>query len=102
MSSKEAAKARMAQLARGLKAPKEDVEFPKSQTRKPISATFPERGQRGDFHKISATLPAALYEQVLAEVTRRKLAKENDADFSSVIREALVVFFSRAEAEPRR
>jgi hypothetical protein len=93
MSTK-AAKSRMAQLAQELGSQKEDIKFPKAERGKKISAGIPGRGQRGDFYKLTATLPADLYQRVLDETARRKLAKEPGADFSSLIREALGQFFS--------
>ena len=94
MSTK-AAKSCMEHLARELRSQKEDVKFPKSERGKKVSTTIPERGQRGDFHKLTATLPTDLYQRVLDETTRRKLAKAPGADFSSLIREALALFFDR-------
>jgi hypothetical protein len=93
MSAK-ATKTRMAQLARELNMQKEDIQFPKSDRGKQIG-DIPARGERGDFRKLTATLPAELYEKVLAHVLERKLSQQPNADLSSIIREALLLFFQR-------
>jgi transcriptional regulator of met regulon len=52
------------------------------------------RGQRGDFRKVTITLPPEAYEQLVNESARRKIANEPNNLFSEVIREALYVFLS--------
>jgi transcriptional regulator of met regulon len=52
------------------------------------------RGQRGDFRKVTITLPPEAYEQLVNESARRKIANEPNHLFSEVIREALYEFLS--------
>jgi hypothetical protein len=54
----------------------------------------PAHGTKGDFVKVTATLSPKVYELIMHEVMRRKLAKERDAQLSAVIREAVVAMFS--------
>jgi len=60
----------------------------------------PPRGLKGDFVKVTATLSPETYRLAMGEVTRRKLAKQGDAQISAVIREALVAYLGR-EGEKR-
>ena len=36
----------------------------------------PAHGQKGDFVKVTVTLPPKVYEMIMGEATRRKMAKE--------------------------
>src|ERR1051326_940359 len=47
----------------------------------------PPHGKKGDFVKITVTLPPAVYTLISDEVVRRKLAKKPDAVMAAVIRE---------------
>ncbi len=52
----------------------------------------PPHGEKGDFVKVTVTLPPAVYQVLSQEVTRRKLAKEPNPRLSAVIREAVVAY----------
>jgi transcriptional regulator of met regulon len=52
----------------------------------------PPHGEKGEFRKITITLPPAAYELLLRETTRRKLAGEKDHLVSSVVREAILSY----------
>lgn len=54
----------------------------------------PPRGERGDFRKVTITLPPEVYEQLVNESARRKIADEPNHLLSGVIREALLEFLS--------
>ena len=50
----------------------------------------PAHGEKGDFVKVTVTLPPAVYELIMREATRRKVAREANPQLSAVIREAVV------------
>jgi transcriptional regulator of met regulon len=60
---------------------------------KPVHIDAP-RGERGDFRKVTITLPPEVYEQLVNESARRKIADEPNHLLSGVIREALLEFLS--------
>ena len=69
------------------------TEARKTRTRKKAALdAVPPRGSRDNFYKITVTVPPDVYEATMAEVVRRKLAKEPNRDLSGVVREALVAF----------
>jgi len=86
-------RARMAELASQLvnqpKVPEPQAPIPEPQTPRTLIANRP-HGDKGDHIKITVTLPPEVYALIAQEVTRRKLAKEPDAQLSAIIREALV------------
>ena len=45
--------------------------------------------------KVTVTLPPELYELIIKETTKRKVAKEPNPQVSAVVREALVQFFGQ-------
>jgi hypothetical protein len=45
--------------------------------------------------KVTVTLPPELYELIIKETMKRKLAKEPNPQVSAVVREALVQFFGQ-------
>jgi len=51
------------------------------------------RGERGSFRKITITLPPQVYEQLVNESARRKIANEPNHLLSELIREALLEHF---------
>ena len=55
----------------------------------------PAHGQRGGFLKLSVTVAPEVYELIAQEVTRRKVAREPNAQTSAVIREAVIAYLSR-------
>ena len=57
----------------------------------------PARGHKGDFRKISVTMPPVTYEQLMRESTRRKIAGEPNQLLSALIREAVTQYLERLE-----
>lgn len=55
----------------------------------------PPHGARGDFVKLSITLPPELYQTALAESGRRKVARRKDRSLSDIIRDALADYLCR-------
>jgi transcriptional regulator of met regulon len=62
----------------------------KSEIYKDVIVANPPHGEKGDFVKLTVTLPPEVYELIMKEVTRRKMAKEPNPSISAVIREAVV------------
>jgi transcriptional regulator of met regulon len=84
------AKARLSHLAERLS------ENQKSDIRKySLSEVHPPYGEKGEFRKLTVTLPPGLFARVVEEATRRKVAGAEAANTSGVIREALAAFFGR-------
>lgn len=52
----------------------------------------PPHGEKGNFVKVTITLPPGVYEMIAAEATRRKMAKERNPLVSAIIREAVVSY----------
>lgn len=52
-------------------------------------------GEKGDYVKLTVTLPPAVYELVMGEVTRRKVAKEAEPVISAVLRDAVLKHFGK-------
>ena len=52
-------------------------------------------GERGDFIKVTATLSPQIYELLLDEMRRRKLAREKDSGLSAILREAVVAYLGQ-------
>jgi hypothetical protein len=55
----------------------------------------PPHGEKGDFIKVTVTLPPAVYQLIMAEVVQRKMRKERNPQLSAVIREAVVQYLER-------
>jgi transcriptional regulator of met regulon len=53
------------------------------------------RGERGEFRKVTITLPPEVYEQLVNESARRKIAKAPNHLLSELIREALLEHFGK-------
>jgi len=51
----------------------------------------PERGRRGDFLKITVTMPAKMLGDLKTLGMRRRARGEKDTDISSLVREAVIV-----------
>jgi len=66
---------------------------------KPKASTGPmapaKHGEKGDYVKLTVTLPPAVYQLVMTEVTRRKVAKESEPVISAVLRDAVLKHFGR-------
>lgn len=54
----------------------------------------PPHGEKGDFVKVTVTLPPAVYELIAQEAMRRKMAKESNPLISAIIREAIAEKYS--------
>ena len=52
-------------------------------------------GERGDFLKLTVTLSPEVYELVLDEMRRRKLARLPNSALSAILREAVVQYLPR-------
>lgn len=59
----------------------------------------PAHGEKGDFVKVTITLPPAVYELIAHEAARRKMAKQRDPNISAIIREASVQYLEGNEAK---
>lgn len=55
----------------------------------------PPHGEKGDFRKITVTLPPSAYNQLIQESARRKMAKEPNQLLSALLREAVVEYLKR-------
>ena len=65
-------------------------EKPKSGKKGALIEANPAHGEKGDFVKVTVTLPPKVYELIMGEATRRKMAKEKNPQLSAIIREAVV------------
>ena len=54
----------------------------------------PPHGEKGDFVKVTVTLPPDVYKLIMDEATRRKMSREPNPQLSAVIREAVVAYLS--------
>lgn len=54
-------------------------------------------GEKGNFRKISVTLPPEAYERLIQESARRKIAGEPNQLLSALLREAVAEYLSRLE-----
>ena len=66
----------------------------------------PPHGEKGDFRKITVTLPPGAYNRLIQESARRKMAKEPNQLLSALLREAVVEYLKRignstSDADPR-
>jgi hypothetical protein len=67
-----------------------------SPTTTPMEAHRP-HGERGDFLKVTATLSPEVYELLSAEMLRRKLAHQPNAQLSAILREAVLAYLGRSK-----
>ncbi|HWF10575.1 MAG TPA: hypothetical protein VG297_19035 [Bryobacteraceae bacterium] len=61
----------------------------------------PPYGQRGSFRKLTVTLPQEVYERLILESAKRKIAGKPNQLFSELLREALVDYLDRLDSEAR-
>ena len=54
-------------------------------------------GEKGDFRRITVTLPPEVYERLIRESTRRKIAQEPNQQLSSLLREAAIGYLKSIE-----
>ena len=57
----------------------------------------PPYGKRGAFRKITITLPQGIYERLVKESARRKIAAEPNQLLSALLREAVVEYLQRLD-----
>ena len=81
---------RLKTLARGISEKLKTV-TPKKVNLPALEAN-PAHGEKGDFLKVTATLSPEVYRLLAEEMTRRKLAKEPNAQLSAILREAVVAY----------
>ena len=62
----------------------------------------PGRGHKGDFRKVSVTMPPVAYEELVRESARRKIAGEPNQLLSALIREAVTEYLERLKNEEDR
>jgi hypothetical protein len=73
----------------------EDQKGCKKQAKKSKEAPQIEHGEMGDFRKLTITLPPDIFEQLVLESSRRKIAKKPNSLMASIVREAVVAHFSK-------
>ena len=59
----------------------------------------PPYGERGNFRKLTVTLPPIVYERLIRETARRKIAGESNQLLSTLMREALSEYLDRLDAD---
>jgi len=57
-------------------------------------------GEKGDFRKVTVTLPPPVYGKLIQESARRKMAGERNQLISAMVREAISDYLKRVEAAP--
>jgi transcriptional regulator of met regulon len=65
----------------------------------PLEAN-PPHGTRGEFVKVTVTLPPEVYGLIAQEAMRRKMAKERDPLISAIVREAIVAYLEASGTTP--
>ena len=60
----------------------------------------PPRGEKGGFRKITFTLPPELYERLIQESARRKIAGEPNQLLSALLREAVTRYLESNGSSP--
>ena len=61
----------------------------------------PPYGQRGTFRKLTVTLPQEVYERLILESAKRKIAGKPNQLFSELLREALIDYLDRLDREAK-
>lgn len=61
---------------------------------KPVEAN-PPHGSRGDFRKVTVTLPPEIYRMLVEESARRKIASEPNHLLAAILREAVLEYLSK-------
>jgi len=90
-------KTRLADLASRLRSSDERI----SEIREPSFGSIasvnpnPPHGEKGDFRKLTITLPPEAYELLVQESARRKIAKEPNHVLSAIIREAVMGYLGQ-------
>jgi hypothetical protein len=65
----------------------------------PLVDPNPPYGKKGTFRKLTITVPQEIYERLVKESARRKIAAEPNQLLSAVLREAVVEYLERLDAE---
>ena len=65
----------------------------------PLVGPNPPYGKKGTFRKLTITVPQEIYERLVKESARRKIAAEPNQLLSAVLREAVVEYLERLDAE---
>jgi len=60
----------------------------------------PPHGARGEFVKVTVTLPPEIYGLIAQEAMRRKMAKARDPRISAIVREAIVAYLEAGRMTP--
>jgi predicted HicB family RNase H-like nuclease len=58
----------------------------------------PLNGHKGEFRKLTLTVPQEYYEKLVKESARRKISRELNQLISALLREALAEYLARLEA----
>jgi hypothetical protein len=61
-----------------------------------LEANLP-HGEKGDFIKVTVTLPPEVYQLIMAEAVKRKMQKKRNPQLSAILREAAVAYLSNKE-----
>ena len=64
-------------------------------TARNLSPAATPHGGKGDFRKITVTLPQQAYQQLIQESARRKIAGESNQLLSDLLREAVTDYLTR-------
>jgi transcriptional regulator of met regulon len=59
----------------------------------------PPHGERGSYRKLTVTLPQEVYERLIQESARRKIAGEKNQMLSALLREALNDYLKRLDSD---
>jgi len=65
----------------------------------PSNYANPPYGQRGNFRKLTVTLPQEVYQRLVLESARRKIAGKQNQLFSELLREAIIQYLDRLDSE---
>jgi len=90
-------KTRLADLASKLRASDERISEIREMDVGKIRSVDPNppHGEKGDFRKLTITLPPEAYELLVQESARRKIAKEPHHLLSAIIREAVMGYLGK-------
>ena len=58
----------------------------------------PSNGQKGQFRKLTLTVPQEYYEKLVRESARRKISREPNQLISALLREALTDYLAKLDA----
>jgi hypothetical protein len=92
-------KSRLANLASRLRSSEERISEISQPSFGNIASVNPNppHGEKGDFRKLTITLPPEAYELLVQESARRKIAKDRNHLLSSIIREAVMEYLGKTD-----